>query len=118
MKYTLIFIQIAVLLSCKAQTTITPEQAKDNIGNTVTVCGIVVNSFYDGKAHGKPTFIDFGAKYPNNTFEVVIWAENLTDFSFKPTDLIGKNVCVTAPIKLYNGKPEMIIKYPDQIKVQ
>jgi DNA/RNA endonuclease YhcR with UshA esterase domain len=118
MKYLLLFILLVCVLFCKAQATINANEAKDHIGETVTICDRVVSTYYYEKGKGQPTFLNFGAKYPNNTFDVVIWAEDAMMFPSKPIDLSGKPVCVTGRIKLYKGKPEMIVKYSSQIKVQ
>jgi hypothetical protein len=65
----------------------------------------------------KPTFLDFGAKYPNETFTALVWEDDLSKFSYSLKSLEGKNICVTGVITFYNSKPEIIVHEPKQIKI-
>ena len=98
--------------------TITPEEAKDNVGKKVTVCGKVKSTYKTNSINSNPTFIDFGKKYPNAIFTVVIWESALPKFSYVPKrKLKHKKICVTGTIKLYKGRPEIIVDDPGQIKM-
>ena len=66
---------------------------------------------------GRATFIDFGGRYPNNTFTAVIFSRDVTKFS-NVDALNGKTVDVTGPVRLHNGKPEIILNDPGQIKAK
>src|SRR5436853_3524967 len=96
----------------KAQT-ITPEEAKDNVGKTVTVCGKVRSTYKTNSVNSNPTFLDFGKKYPNAVFSVVIWENTLSKFSYNPKrKLKHKKICVTGKIKLYKERPEIVVDDP------
>jgi DNA/RNA endonuclease YhcR with UshA esterase domain len=82
------------------------------IDQTVTVSGVVVAIFVS--KHGK-AFLNFGDKYPNQTFTGWIPAD--TPLASDPSlqTLRGKTVRITGTIKLYRGKPEIKITSKDQI---
>ncbi len=89
---------------------ITVAEAKDHIGEKVTICGEIIETFYNHKAKGEPTMLNFGGAFPKQTFSCVIWKNDLINFNYKPvTYLKGKQVCVTGIVKMYKGKPEMEI---------
>ena len=65
------------------------------------------------------TYLNFGGKYPDHVFTVVIFAKDLSNFSYVPSEhLKNKNVCVQGIINEYKGKPQIVAKFPDQIEVQ
>ncbi|MEO8087572.1 MAG: hypothetical protein ABI763_12165 [Bacteroidota bacterium] len=95
---------------------ITVAEAKDHEGEKVTLCGEIMETFYNAKAKGEPTMLNFGAAYPRNTFSCIIWKNDLVNFNYQPgVYLKGKQVCVTGIIKIYKGKPEMELHAQDQI---
>lgn len=96
-----------------------PEEAKDHIGETETVCGKVYGGKYLDQSNGTPTLINMGAAYPNSPFTFVIFGDDRSAFDYKPERYLdGKKICVTGKIKDYKGKPEIIVSREDQIKVQ
>jgi len=93
--------------------TISVTDVGTHVGQTVTVEGVVSGVY---TARSGVTFIDMGGPYPNNLFAGVIFkgdAVTVGDVS----GLRGKTVDLTGTIKLYKGKPEIILKSPDQIGV-
>lgn len=115
LKLTLLFIFTCALV--KAQS-ITPSEAKNHAGENLTVCGKVYDVFHYTKGKAQPTFINFGAAYPVHSFTALVWGTERQSFSFRLETLENQNVCVTGYIKMYKGKPEMIIKRETQIKIQ
>ena len=101
-----------------AQTNITLEDVSKHIGDSVTVCGKVADMRYFEKSKNKPTFLNIGAKYPNQSLTLVIWETTKALFSTKVDDLMNKEICITGRIILFKEKPEIIIERPDQIVVQ
>src|ERR1700730_14987773 len=98
--------------------TVAPEDAKNYVGKTITVCG-KVQSTYQPNSTSHPTFIDFGNKYPNAVFSIVIWESDLSKFSYKPKQkLKHKQLCVTGVVKMYKEKPEIVVSDPSQIKIK
>ncbi|MEO6540843.1 MAG: hypothetical protein ABIN74_07645, partial [Ferruginibacter sp.] len=48
-----------------AQTTIKLDEVSQHIGDSVTVCGKVTDMRYFENSKNKPTFLNMGARYPN-----------------------------------------------------
>ena len=87
-------------------------------GKTITVCSKVQSTFLT-KGDKKTTYINFGNPYPNTTFTVVIFEADLLNFKNTPSEYLkDKNVCITGKVKIYKGKPEMIINKEEQIKIE
>lgn len=95
--------------------TIPPEQATSHVGQTVTVEGSV-NEVHTARS-GSATFVDMGGSYPNNAFTGVIFASDMGTVG-DVSDLAGKTVDITGPVRLYNGRPEIVVTSRDQVKVQ
>lgn len=117
-------VRIAVLialLSCSttllAADEIPSAQAKDHVGETAAVCGLVADARYL-EGGSKPTFLNFDKPYPQHTFTAFIAGENRARFGTPEKDYLNKNVCVTGKIQNYNGKPEIVLTDPQQIKLQ
>ena len=79
-----------------------------------TVCGSVASAHYAPQSRGQPTFLNLGQAYPNDEFTAVIWGEDRAEFG-KPETLAGQRICVTGPLTLYRGKPEMILTDASQL---
>jgi DNA/RNA endonuclease YhcR with UshA esterase domain len=93
---------------------ITPEEAAAHVGETATVCGLVVSATYAADAPQSPTFLDLGKQYPNQIFTAVIFGGDRPRFGAAET-LRGRRVCVTGEIFLYQGTPEIILRDPQQL---
>ena len=61
-------------------------------------------------------YLNFTEKYPKNDFTVVIFksAQKKFDNMKKYKD---KNVKVTGKVKLYKGRPQIIVNNPEQIEI-
>lgn len=90
---------------------VSPTDAKAHIGETVTVEGIVSNVL---TSRSQTTFIDMGGRFPNNSFAGVIFSDAAPRF---PTvhGLTGHLVDITGRIRLYRGRPEIILEDPSQL---
>jgi hypothetical protein len=91
---------------------IDPSDAPHYIGQSVTVSGLVVVVFVSKQGN---VFINFGDKYPNQTFTG--WIPTGTPLASDPSLqlLQDKTVKITGTINLYRGKPEIEITSKDQI---
>jgi hypothetical protein len=91
---------------------IDPYEAPTHIGQSVRVSGLVVAVFVSKAGN---VFINFGDKYPNQTFTG--WTPAGTPLASDPSMqlLQGKTVKITGTINLYRGKPEIKITSKDQI---
>jgi DNA/RNA endonuclease YhcR with UshA esterase domain len=110
----LVFGLVLMPISALAQT-VKPGDAKSHVGQSVTVEGVVADVHH--AASGSAIFLDFGGRYPNSEFAAVIFARDESKFS-KIDALGGKTVDVTGPIRLYHGKPEIILNRAAQIKAK
>lgn len=97
---------------------IATSDAKNYIGKTVSICGIVVTATYASRTKGSPTFLNLDKAYPNQVFTVVIWGSDRGKFGTPENDFRGKSVRVTGVIELYRGSPEIVVKEPSQIVIQ
>ncbi|GBC78364.1 hypothetical protein HRbin08_01853 [bacterium HR08] len=94
------------------------EKAKDYLGQKATVCGTVVSTRYAAASRGSPTFLNFERPYPNQVFTVVIWGSDRVKLGKPEVDYKGKRICVTGEIGSYRGVPQIVVKKPEQIRVQ
>jgi micrococcal nuclease len=63
-------------------------------------------------------FLNFEKPYPNHCFTGVIFSSDQYKFVQNPEDFyLNKTVRIRGQIKEYQGKPEIILKTPDQIEI-
>lgn len=94
------------------------EEVQTKIGQTVTVCGKIFGGRFVSNAVNTPTLLNMGASAPNNRLTLVIFGEDLKEFPAQPeVHYANQQVCVTGTIVNYKGQPEIILKSPDQIKM-
>ncbi len=83
----------------------------------VTVRGTVVQVFV---SKGTNVYLNFGAKYPNQTFSADVLAKRtpalLSEGTSWLTVLEGKEIAVTGKVELYKGKPEIVLTGRDDVK--
>lgn len=116
-KLLILFISICLTQISFSQT-VPLDSVINYEGKTITVCS-KVQSTYVTKGDKKTTYINFGNPYPNTTFTVVIFEGDLPNFKNTPSEYLkDKNVCITGKVKIYKGKPEMIVNKEEQIKVE
>ncbi len=91
-------------------------QSRLHVGEKITVCGTVVATKLSSKSGA--TFLNLDRKFPNQVFSATIWKKNRTNFSYKPEEvLLGKKVCITGVITLYQGTPTMSILGEEKIQL-
>jgi DNA/RNA endonuclease YhcR with UshA esterase domain len=113
MKVVALFVSLllSVSLSPTCAQTISPQETPSHIGQTVTVEGIV-DVVYTSRAGN--TFLNFGGRFPNQTFTGFIPAADTPNFP-NVHSLEGKPIRIKGPLQLYNGKPEIILHSPLQL---
>lgn len=94
---------------------ITPEDAAGHVGETATVCGVVASGKFLANSHSQPTVLELDRAYPNAVFTAVIFGEDRAKFGTPEKSLRGKRICVTGSIRLYRGKPEIVLGDPSQL---
>lgn len=90
------------------------KEAKDHLGESVTIYGEVKSTYFDWKdyerfiaayqmgANPKPTFIEIGESYPSKDLvKIVIWGQDRAKFQ-RPPDVLFKDKVV-----VFTGKPYM-----------
>jgi DNA/RNA endonuclease YhcR with UshA esterase domain len=118
MKYLFCLIISTCLTQISFSQTVPLDSVINYEGKTITVCS-KVQSTYVTKGEKKTTYLNFGQPYPNTTFTVVIFEADLPNFKYTPSDFLKeKNVCITGKVKIYKGKPEIIVNKEDQIKIE
>ena len=95
--------------------TISPADAAGHVGESATVCGVVASAKFAANSRAKPTFLDMGQPYPNETFAAVIFGSDRAKFGEPETTLAGKRICVTGQVRNYRGRPEIIVSDPSQL---
>jgi micrococcal nuclease len=89
------------------------NEADKYYGQYVIIEGTIVDTYNSGKA----CFLNFHPDW-QQYFTVVIFACDFPNFPELPeVYYLGKKVQVIGIIKEYKGKPEIIVKTPDQIRV-
>jgi hypothetical protein len=94
---------------------LSPEESVGHVGETATVCGLVVSATYLPRAPQAPTFLDLGKPYPDQIFSAIIFGSDRPKFGAPETWMRGRSVCVTGDIFLYEGKPKIILHDPKQL---
>jgi len=98
------------------QECVSPTDAHKYIGMEKTVCGTVASATYAVRTKGQPTFLNLDQPYPKHIFTAVIWGSDRNKFQNPPeSSFRGKRICVTGIIEDFRGKPEIIVRSPDQI---
>ncbi|MGI6221581.1 MAG: hypothetical protein ACOYIP_06925 [Coriobacteriales bacterium] len=98
------------------------SEAKDHLGETVTIYGEVASTYFNWDEYERwvgfpelditapPTFIEVGAKYPNEELvKIVIWGRNRGRFQSPPDQLFRNSTIV------FTGKPYI---YNDLVHVE
>ncbi len=87
-------------------------------GEFVTIVGKVVSGHI--APSGKVRFLNFGADY-KKAFTAVIFTGDLKNFEKmigEPTSYYrNKNIKISGRISLYKGKPQIVLKSPEQISI-
>jgi micrococcal nuclease len=101
-----------------AQAPVTAAEAKDHMGQKITVCDKVFGTRFLENSNGQPTFLNLGAAYPASPFTIVIFGNDRPNFKEKPELFYNnKKVCATGLVKEYNGKPEMVLSHESEISI-
>ena len=102
-------------VDAQTATVISDTEAAQHVGQKVTVEGVVVAVFTTGQGS---TSIDFGRKYPRQTFTGWIPKDSALADSSTLAGLEGKKLKITGKIELYKGKPEIKVMSKDQLTVE
>lgn len=92
---------------------ITPADAAKYVGKEVVVQGTVDQI---ALTVNLTTHINFGGRYPNHAFTATIFKAKQSLFT-GVRDYEGKAVIVQGVVRLYRGKPEIVLSEPSQIRL-
>jgi hypothetical protein len=111
-----------LLLGCAAllhaQKTIQASEAREHLGDSVQVCGLITGGKYLRQSQTAPTLLDMGGKYPNQQLTLVIPKASRDSFSYEPEKkLLNQQVCVYGRIQHFKGKPEIVLHRESQVKI-
>ncbi len=104
--------------SSSTQDTIKAKDALKFAGQQKTVCGMIAGAHYETRSQGHLTLLDIDKPYPSQVFTVLIWDSDRVKFEKPLETCSGKEICVTGVIKCDQGRPEMVVKDPAQIKIK
>ncbi len=105
----------SVVVATPLPNSISADSAINFVGKKVTVCTKV----FSIKSLDKVSFIDVGAAFPKTPLTIVIFKKDRDNFS-PPLESLYKDqyICVKGMVKMYNGKPEIVVSSPVDIIVQ
>ena len=113
------------LTSCDAQY-LSSGDAGTHLGQQVTVCGKIVDYYYATGDARKPTLSLFDQEAPregqrrilkpDDQFSVVVWGEEGKSFPANfAASYVGKMVCATGIVEVYDENPVIIATTPGQL---
>jgi len=114
----IVLLAFGLHISAQATKTISPAEAKDQVGKRVIVCGTVVGSRYASSSRGSPTFLNLDKPYPNQIFTIVIWGSDRLKFGSPEEIYRNKQVCVSGVVQSFRGVPEIVAHNPEQIAIK
>jgi len=96
------------------------EEAKDHVGEEVTVCGPVMSTYYDSVSRDRPTYFHIGNPFPDpDRVVVIISGRDRTRFPQPPEVYYsGKDICVTGTILQDEGIPWIALQSRTKIEEQ
>jgi hypothetical protein len=96
----------------------TSKEAKHS-GEKINICGKISGSKSPEASAAKSTVITVSNAATSSSINVVIKQEDRKNFTYKPEEyLYSKNVCVTGTTSENNGKTEVIVRRPEEIKIE
>ena len=101
-----------------AQRSISLGEVGKHIGDSVKVCSQIYDTYYAVRTENTPTFLNIGAKYPNQLLTVVIWGDVRKNFESNPEEVFkNKQVCVIGKLETYKDKPQIVIQKTNQVPI-
>jgi very-short-patch-repair endonuclease len=105
--------------NCKWSSNIFWDDADTYVGCRVTTTGPVKRVTTPINVKGDPTFITIGVAdthYPDLT--AVIWGSDKPKFQAKLAKGLGTHVTVSGVVRLYRGRPEIVLRSADQLSTR
>jgi hypothetical protein len=115
------FVSFLAWAQSAAPPRIAPSEAKNHVGEQVTVCGKVVDTKinkYGIAGHGKPVNFDLDQPEPNPVFYFVTFGAQPGGPQEAISAYQGKSLCVTGNITLQASVPFIMARDRSKIKPQ
>lgn len=101
-----------------AQQNLTENDLEKYLNKKVEYCDHV-HGTYVTQGKSKVILLNLGAKYPDHRLVIAIFESDWKNFKYEPAEFLkNKDICVKGKLILYKGKPEIIVKKPDQISIK
>lgn len=112
--------QIESIPQASCDSSIHWRSAKNHVDQLVAVHGTVADYRHMPNVKGAPTWINLGAKYPTkDRLAVVIWGDDRDKFGRAlSANLVSREICVIGTVKLYDGTPQIALKWPRNLVFQ
>ena len=118
MRFILMYFVFMIGFSTSAQDcNINVYEALKYKGKEMTVCGIVTQIYTPEYVEGKPVYINMGGNFPNHSFTIAIWGDDVLKFNKGLQKFKNKHIAITGVIREYKGKAQIILKNPNQIRI-
>lgn len=104
----------------QAQKQIKPEQAKDNIGQTVKLEGNILGVKTFENDDKNPTLVvpSLGVDNPNELVIIAVYPSYKSNGLVLPNESFkGDLAIVTGKIELYKGKPQIVVRSSEQLQI-
>ena len=112
-----IFLFLLVGFYVNAQKLISIDSISNYLGQHVVICDNVADVF-EPTDRVKNAYINFGGKYPDHKFTIVIFEEDIPNFAEIPVSYFkDKIICVQGMITFFREKPQIVARNPEQIQV-
>jgi len=92
--------------------TVPDSEVANHVGQAVTVEGLVASVHV---SHSGIIFLNFGRPFPSQTVTAVVFRAAAGRFP-DPHQWEGRRVRVTGEVRLYRGRPEIVLSAPDQLQ--
>lgn len=92
-----------------------PYDAKNQVGETIWICGVVGSARHAPSVRGEPTYINLGPAYPDHVFTILVWGSDRHKFEYRLENLDG-GLCVRGRVEMYDGTPQIVVREPSQIQ--
>ncbi len=101
----------ALVCTAGAETCIDVAEAAQHIGKVRCVTGVVKGI---GQSRSGVTFINFCEDYAQCPFTAVVFPRDLRHVG-DVRNLVGKQVQINGKLRLYDGRPEIVLRRPRQL---